>query len=83
MRRFSDQEYLHSFGKVCGRDFAKASSDTLAARLVREAYPGALYPLWLEWRQKFIAESRIVSKPNFTPETTVYYLFYLFSYYFG
>ena len=75
-------EYTSIFGKVCGRDFAKVPCDTLAARPVREVYPGAQYPLWLEWRRKFIAGSRIVSKQSYTPEPTTYYPFYLFNYYY-
>ena len=29
----------------------RSTSDTSAARLVAEVCPGALYPLWLEWRR--------------------------------
>ena len=41
---------VSTMGRVCGRNlFSQVPSDILAARLVREACPGALYTLWLEW----------------------------------
>ena len=42
--------------------FPSSSSDTLAAKSVGEACPGALYPLWLVWRRiQSIVGSRTVS----------------------